>query len=71
MKRFFVKTHNGNRIEYFDILEEADEGFRIRLTRINDGDEKTMVDFMSRPLFDTCLKTGYIYELEEVSSSVA
>ncbi|MFP3091459.1 hypothetical protein LQZ21_14160 [Treponema sp. TIM-1] len=71
MKRYYIKTLNRDRIEYFDILGENDEGYRIRLTKIKDGDEKTLEDSMSRTLFDVCLKTGYIYELEELASSVA
>ncbi|MDR2758276.1 MAG: hypothetical protein LBB78_02720 [Spirochaetaceae bacterium] len=70
MKRYFIKA-NGDRIEYFDILGENNNGYRIRLTKINDGYEKTIEDSMSRTLFDVCLKTGYIYELEEAASSVA
>ncbi|MDR2069100.1 MAG: hypothetical protein LBP71_04460 [Spirochaetaceae bacterium] len=70
MKRYYIKTHIG-RIEYFDILGENDGGYRIRLTKIHDGNEKTIEDSMSRTLLDVCLKTGYIYEMEEDASSVA
>ncbi|MDR2631720.1 MAG: hypothetical protein LBC60_12430 [Spirochaetaceae bacterium] len=70
MKRYYIKTQIG-RIEYFDILGENETEYRIRLTKIHDGYEKMIEDTMPRDLFTVCLKTGYIYELEETASSVA
>ena len=63
MKRYCIKSRAG-RIEYFDILSENDEGYRIRLTRLSDGNERTIEESMPRHLFNMCIKTGYIYELE-------
>jgi hypothetical protein len=67
MKRYYVKTYEG-RIEYFDILEENGDKYKIRLTKINDGNEKTVESSISKELFTVCLTTGYIYEMEDVSS---
>ena len=62
MKRYCIKSHAG-RTEYMDILTETDEGYKIRLTRVCDGDERTREDFIDRHLFDICVKTGYLSEL--------
>ena len=70
MKRYCVKCREG-RVEYFDIISEESDGLRIRLTRLRDGHERIIEEFMSRSLFDTCVKTGYIYEMENQSVSVA
>ncbi|MDR1108606.1 MAG: hypothetical protein LBL19_06180 [Spirochaetaceae bacterium] len=70
MKRYYVKT-SISRLEYFDILEETEDEYRIRLTKIYDGNEKILENSISRRLFDMCLKTGYIYEIKEVVLSVA
>jgi hypothetical protein len=70
MKRYCIKC-DYNQIAYFDILEQNSEGRRIRITRITDGYEKTIEEFMDNQLFDTCVKTGYIYEMRESGSSVA
>jgi hypothetical protein len=59
------------RIEYIDIIRETEEGFFIRLTRLSDGNEKITDEFMSRYLFDICLKTGYLCETPAQVSSVA
>jgi len=62
MKRYCIKTRP-DKSEYLDILSETDEGYKIRLTKISDGDEKIREDFIDRHLFDICVKTGYLSEL--------
>ncbi|MCL2602089.1 MAG: hypothetical protein FWD91_04670 [Treponema sp.] len=69
MKRYCVKCRTG-KIEYFDILAETDEGYNIRLIKISDGSERINEEFMPRQLFDLCVKTGYIFEME-VAANVA
>jgi len=70
MKRYCIKSRAG-KIEFFDIKSENDEGYNIRLTRINDGDEKIIEEFMPRSLFDMCVQSGYIFQMEESDISVA
>ena len=70
MKRYCIKSREG-KLEYFDIISENDEGFTIRLTRLSDGNEKTVEEKISRHLFNICVKTGYIYELEKKAAFVA
>ena len=70
MKRYCIKCRTG-RIEFFDIIAENDDGYRIRLTRLSDGNERIIEESMSRHLFNMCLKTGYIYELERAVATVA
>ena len=70
MKRYCIKGRTG-RIEFFDIISEDDKGFRIRLTRLSDGNERIMEESMSRNLFDICVKTGYIFQLETSVATVA
>ena len=36
-----------------------------RIYRDEDGFEETIENFMSRELFEMCLRTGYIIEVEE------
>jgi len=64
MKRYNIKCRD-DRHEYIDVLREDDEGFGIRITRISDGCEKTIEETISRHMFDLCLKTGHIYEMDE------
>jgi hypothetical protein len=70
VKRYCIKSRTG-KVEYFDIISESEEGYKIRLTRISDGDEKIIEDSMTRSLFDMCVQSGYIFQLEERDASVA
>jgi hypothetical protein len=70
MKRYYIKCQP-DRVEYLDILNERDDGFTVRVIRIKDSYEKVIEEFMSRHLFELCLKTGYIYSIDEKVSSVA
>jgi len=70
MKRYCVKCRN-DRIEYIEVVNEIEDGFLIRLTRMHEGIEKTMEETISRPLFDLCLKTGHIYEEAAANAQVA
>jgi hypothetical protein len=62
MTRYAIKSDT-NRSEFVDVLNETANGFMVRVTREKDGYEKTLDDFMSRELFDTCLNTGFFYEM--------
>ena len=70
MKRYYIKSRP-DRLEYLDILSETDEGYKIRLTKICDGDEKIREEFINRHLFDICVKTGYLSELSAAINSSA
>ncbi|MDR3336564.1 MAG: hypothetical protein LBT16_05105 [Treponema sp.] len=70
MRRYYIKCEAG-KVEYVDILSETGEGYQIRVTRIQDGYEKNIDDFMTKQLFNLCLKTGYIRKEEFSISSVA
>jgi hypothetical protein len=67
--RYYIKCENG-RSEFLDILRETSDGYYIRLTRVKDGYEKTIEEFMSKQLFDTCLNTGYIKQ-ESISEQLS
>ena len=70
MKRYCIKCRAG-KVEFFDIIAENDDGYKIRLTRLSDGSEKIIEEFMPRHLFNMCVNTGYIFELTEAIANVA
>jgi hypothetical protein len=70
MKRYNVKCQPG-KTEYLDILQELEDEYLVRFTRLNDGTEKITEEKMPRSLFDMCVKTGYLYKTPEKVSSVA
>ena len=70
MKRYFIRCRAG-KIEFLDVLSETDDGYRIRLTRLSDGNEKIIEESIPRHLFNICVKTGYLYESENADATVA
>lgn len=70
MKRYCIKCEPG-RVEFLDVLRETDEGYFVRVVRVKDGYDKVVEEFMARHLFDLCVKTGYVYAVDEAASSVA
>ena len=67
-KRYSIKS-TVNQTAYFDILEKKEDGFQICITRNIDGYEKVSENFMNSSLFDLCLKTGYIREIDTLTQS--
>jgi hypothetical protein len=70
MKRYNVKCRK-DQTEYIDILNEDEDGFFIRHTRLSDGSERIAEEAISKHLFDLCLKTGHIYEIATDAVEVA
>lgn len=70
MKRYCIKCESG-RVEFLDILRELDDSYLVRVVRVKDGWEKVLEETMSKSLFDTCIKTGYLYEASEEATVVA
>ena len=70
MTRYCIKCRTG-RLEYFDIVSENDDGYIIRITKLSDGSERIVEETMSKHLFNICIKTGYIFQLEKAASSAA
>jgi hypothetical protein len=67
--RYYIKCEKAGS-EFLDILRETSDGYYFRLTRIKDGYEKTIEEFMSKQLFDICLNTGYIKQ-ENISQRLS
>ncbi len=39
------------------------KGYMVRVTREKDGYEKVLDEFISRELFETCINTGFLYNM--------
>jgi hypothetical protein len=68
MRTYYVKSPQ-DRVEYFEIIGDTLDSYLVRLTRVVDGDKKILEERMSHDLFEICLKTGYIYQVADVSES--
>ena len=67
-KSYALKSHNSN--DYLTVEKELDDGFVIRIVRDKDGYEEIVTDFISKVLFDSCIRTGYLTEIEIPKAAV-
>ena len=67
-KSYALKSHNSN--DYLTVEKELDDGFVIRIVRDKDGYEEIVTDFISKVLFDSCIGTGYLTEIEIPQAAV-
>ena len=59
MECYSLKGHASSN-DYMMIMREMDEGYVVRIVRDKDGYEDISTDFISRDLFDSCVRTGYL-----------
>lgn len=64
MKSFALKSI-GNKQDFLTIVREMDDGFVVRIIRDLDGYEDVKTDYISKELFESCIRTGYLTEIEE------
>ena len=68
MESYLLKSHSQSN-DYMTLLEEVDEGYIVRIIRDKDGYEEVVTDFISKMLFDSCVRTGYITKIEDAKLS--
>ena len=59
MTRYDVKG-TGSTQTFVDVMRERNDGFEVLITCSCDNHQKTVREFIERPLFDTCVRTGYL-----------
>lgn len=64
MKNYYIRSNPGS-ADYLSVQRETDEGFMVRIYRDQDGYEKIIDEFMNAELFESCIRTGYLMEMEE------
>lgn len=64
MKSYTLKSI-GKKTDYMTIVREMDGGFVVQIVRDMDGFQDVKTDYISRELFDSCIRTGYLTEITE------
>lgn len=64
MKNYSLKSL-GSKNDYMSILKETRDGYVIKIVHDIDGYEDSTTDFLSKDLFDCCIRTGYITEITD------
>ena len=62
----FYKIKSTNTADYMTIVREMEDGFIVKIVRDRDGYEEVITDFLSKTLFESCLRTGYIEKVTSV-----
>ena len=57
--------------DYMTIVREMDDGYVVRIVRDKDGYTDVTTDYMSKTLFDSCVRTGYITKVDEPEARLA
>lgn len=63
MESYLLKSHSQSN-DYMTLLEEVNDGYIVKIVRDKDGYEEVITDFISKILFESCLRTGYITKIE-------
>ena len=64
MKKYTLKSI-GENTDYMTILREMEDGFVVKIVRDMDGYEDVKTDYISKELYDSCIRTGYLTEITE------
>lgn len=64
MIQYRVKS-SGSVETYMEILREQKEGFEVLITCICENYRKTVRDYLDRELFDACIRTGFLKNMEK------
>ncbi len=65
MMRSYTLKSIGKNTDRMIITREMEDGFVVKIVRDMDGYEDVKTDYISRELFDSCIRTGYITEITE------
>ncbi|PKL23783.1 MAG: hypothetical protein CVV47_13305 [Spirochaetae bacterium HGW-Spirochaetae-3] len=61
MKTFSIKSTDRTP-SMLELMSEIEDGYVVRIVRHRDDWDDVSEEFMTRELFETCMRTGYIYE---------
>ncbi len=64
MKSYTLKSI-GKNTDYMTIVREMEDGYVVKIVRDLDGYQDIKTDYISRELFESCLRTGYLTEIKE------
>jgi hypothetical protein len=65
MRTYAIKSEAeaGRDPSLLELINETEGGYFVRIVHRHEDWEDVREDFLSRELFDTCLRTGYIAEM--------
>lgn len=61
-KRFKLINAENKEILFITIIREYEEGYFCEIVYCVEKEEKTRKDYMTKEMFESCIKTGYLIE---------
>lgn len=61
----------GKSNDYMTIVRELDDGYVVKIVRDKDGYNDVTTDYISKTLFDSCVRTGYITKVSAIPENAA
>lgn len=61
----YILKSIGKTTDYMTVVREMDDGYVVRIVRDKDGYEDVKTDYISKTLFESCLRTGYLTKVEQ------
>ena len=61
----------GSTSDYMTIVREMDDGYVVRIVRDKDGYDDVTTDYISKALFESCVRTGYLTKIAAEEKLVA
>ncbi|HBB13418.1 MAG: hypothetical protein II103_01475 [Treponema sp.] len=60
-----------NSNDYMTIVRELDDGYVVRIVRDKDGYSDVTTDYISKTLFESCVRTGYLSKVDTAEDRLA
>ncbi len=61
----------GKSNDYMTVVREMEDGYVVRIVRDEDGYEDVTTDYISKALFESCIRTGYLTKVAAVAEATA
>ncbi|MDE6350957.1 MAG: hypothetical protein K2J14_08590 [Treponemataceae bacterium] len=61
----YILKSIGKSTDYMVIDREMDDGYVVRIVRDKDGYEDVTIDYITKTLFESCVRTGYLTKIEQ------
>ncbi|MCI5831126.1 MAG: hypothetical protein UHY90_02410 [Treponema sp.] len=68
---YYTLKSIGNSSDYMTIVKETEDGYVVKIVRDKDGYDEVTTDFISKSLFDSCIRTGYLTKIETAEDRMA
>ena len=61
----------GSANDYMTIVREVEDGYVVRIVRDQDGYNEIKTDYISKSLFESCVRTGYLTKVEDAVEAIS